>query len=681
MNSPSEKKPRSKNRRSITLPVFIAASFVVHALLLAFLASLPPLPRGPNMSALERNRIARTMFPKVTETETSMVPEKKDAVSQPHMARSAATNSAQDAGILSYLSSAHQTTQVQDSSIGRDPENALGQLAGDQSDGTLNGRPFAIRGSGRGGGATGEGTIGLGLINTIGAGGGGGTGSGYGRGAGGLGGKRAYGIRGTGPMLHTYSQESYKSISQNTFEMVQDKPISTFSIDVDTAAYANIRRFINGHMLPPSDAVRVEEMINYFSYDYALPKDDRPFSVNVETAACPWNPEHLVTRVGIQGKRISSRDRRRANLVFLIDVSGSMTPPNKLPLLKQSLKQMAMQLRGDDRVAIVVYADATGMVLNSTPCNRKDSIVNAIDNLEAGGSTNGGDGISLAYHIAQQNFVKDGINRVILATDGDFNVGLTSMSQLEKLIRAKRKSGVFLSVLGVGMGNYKDDTLEMLAQKGNGNYAYIDSAREARRVLIEQANGTLVTIAKDVKIQVEFNPKRVGAYRLIGYENRILQAKDFKNDKKDAGEIGAGHTVTALYELVPPENMQTLESDVDALRYQKTQKVASDQFADELYTLKLRHRPVHENTSIESVYRVTDAHFQKKPSKNFQLATAVAGFGMLLRRDAHAPGLSYDTVLNQALGAAQSDPTGYRSEFVDLVKKARQLSRRDVSAR
>lgn len=371
--------------------------------------------------------------------------------------------------------------------------------------------------------------------------------------------------------------ESYSGIAESPFLQVLRDPLSTFSIDVDTASYSNVRRYLQGGSLPPRDAVRVEELINYFDYDYPLPTGDHPFSVNVEVAECPWEPQHRLARIGIKGMEFDDRTQPAANLVFLIDVSGSMNQPNKLPLVQESLGLLVNNLRRNDTVAIVVYAGASGLVLPPTNGGNRADILDAIARLQAGGSTNGGAGIQLAYDTAIQHFVEGGVNRVILATDGDFNVGVQNREELQRLIEVKAKSGVFLSVLGYGMGNLKDGTLEMLADKGNGNYAYIDTINEAQKVLVDQMGGTLVTIAKDVKIQVEFNPAQVGSYRLIGYENRMLAAQDFNDDRKDAGEIGAGHTVTALYEIVPaglapPEDAPS----IDPLKYQNAPGTAPD---------------------------------------------------------------------------------------------------------
>ncbi|HYH86873.1 MAG TPA: VWA domain-containing protein, partial [Pyrinomonadaceae bacterium] len=363
--------------------------------------------------------------------------------------------------------------------------------------------------------------------------------------------------------------EAYAKIDENPFLEAARAPLSTFSIDVDTASYSNTRRFLTEGRLPPKDAVRIEELVNYFSYDYPQPAGSAPFSVTTEVAECPWNAKHKLVHIGLQGKRVSNEDMPPANLVFLLDVSGSMNAPDKLPLVKSALRMLTGQLGARDRVAIVVYAGSSGLVLDSTPGDRKGEIVGALERLQAGGSTNGGDGIQLAYRVAQDNFIQGGTNRVILATDGDFNVGVTGDDALVRLIEEKRRGGVFLSVFGFGTGNLNDSMMEKLADKGNGNYAYIDGDAEARKALGEQVGGTLVTIAKDVKIQVEFNPRLVAGYRLIGYENRLLADRDFNDDTKDAGEIGAGHTVTALYEIVPA-GQKVENPGIDELKYAQT---------------------------------------------------------------------------------------------------------------
>ena len=448
-----------------------------------------------------------------------------------------------------------------------------------------------------------------------------------------------------------------------------------FRIDVDTASYANVRRFLTQqHQLPPPDAVRIEEMINYFRYDYQPPLENEPFAVHVETASAPWSESHRLVRVGIKAQDIERSNRGPANLVFLLDVSGSMSSPNKLPLLKQAMKLLVEQLEIRDRVAIVVYAGASGVVLPSTPATERNTILEALERLQAGGSTNGGSGIRLAYDLATRNFVRGGTNRVILATDGDFNVGVTSQGDLVRLIEKKRESGVFLSVLGFGMGNYKDSTLEKLAHHGNGNYAYIDSPLEARKVLVEQMGATLVTVAKDVKIQVEFNPAQVRAYRLIGYENRMLEAQDFNDDRKDAGEIGAGHTVTALYEVVPP-GVPFEWPGIDRLKYQSARTTTST--TNELLTVKVRYKRPSGSKSAKLERPVMDSERSHiDASEDLRFAAAVAGFGMLLRRSEHHGELTYDQVLSLARSSLGSDRGSYRAEFLRLVEVAKGLDQR-----
>ncbi|MCG3138460.1 MAG: hypothetical protein HJJLKODD_02325 [Phycisphaerae bacterium] len=467
--------------------------------------------------------------------------------------------------------------------------------------------------------------------------------------------------------------EAYSSITENFFRLVMQEPLSTFSIDVDTASYANVRRFLlTQNQLPPPDAVRIEELINYFDYDYPTPPEDQPFSVNVEVAGCPWQPHHRLARIGLKGWEISNDERPAANLVFLLDVSGSMATDNKLPLVKQALTLLTHQLRRDDVVSIVVYAGASGLVLPATGGGNAPAILRALDQLQAGGSTNGGEGLQLAYNIAAENIITGGINRVILATDGDFNVGLTSEGDLVRLIEERAQDGVFLTVLGFGMGNLKDATMEKLADKGNGNYAYIDTILEAQKVLVEQLSGTLVTIAKDVKIQIEFNPAQVSAYRLIGYENRMLQNQDFNDDKKDAGEIGAGHTVTALYELVPTGEKTDVPT-VDPLKYQ-TPATLPDAASSELLTIKLRYKQPDGDTSQLIELPVTDSGESfADASDDFAFQSAVAAFGMLLRHSSFVGDFSYDAVLEIAGSTLGEDASGYRAEFLDLVSRARDL--------
>ena len=467
-------------------------------------------------------------------------------------------------------------------------------------------------------------------------------------------------------------REGYAHIVENALVRAIDQPLSTFSVDVDTASYANVRRFLSMGQLPPKDAVRIEEMVNYFGYDYDEPRGPHPFSVTTEVAACPWREGHRLVLIGLQGRRIADADLPPRNLVFLVDVSGSMNQPQKLPLVKASLGLLADTLREQDTVALVVYAGAAGLVLPPTPGDRKAEIRRALDRLEAGGSTAGGAGIELAYKVAGESFVKGGINRVILATDGDFNVGVTSDGELVRLIEEKRKSRVFLSVLGFGMGNYQDAKMEQLADKGDGNYAYIDTLHEARKVLVEQAGGTLVTIAKDVKIQVEFNPARVAAYRLIGYENRVLAAQDFNDDKKDAGEIGAGHSVTALYEIVPA-GMEVTAGTVDALKYQQPRLASAQAKSEELMTVKLRYKAPEGDASRLLSVAVRQAD-DAAPKPRLAFASAVAGFGMLLRESEHKGTLSYAGVRELAGRGTGADPNGYRSEFVKLVAAAEGLA-------
>ncbi|HTL68247.1 MAG TPA: VWA domain-containing protein, partial [Lacunisphaera sp.] len=477
--------------------------------------------------------------------------------------------------------------------------------------------------------------------------------------------------------------EAYAYRRDNDYKRVKDEPLSTFSVDVDTASYANVRRFLTNGERPPADAVRVEELVNYFPYDYEAPADPSPFAAHLEVASAPWAPSHRLVRIGLKGRDVALAARPPANLVFLLDVSGSMDEPNKLPLVKQSLRLLVDKLRPDDRVAIAVYAGASGLALPSTPAAHKAEILDAIERLNAAGSTNGTMGIQLAYDIAKANFIAGGVNRVILATDGDFNVGVTSEGDLVRLVQEKAKSGVFLTVLGFGMGNIKDATLELLADKGNGNYAYIDTLAEAKKSLVEQAGGTLMTIAKDVKIQVEFNPAVVQGYRLIGYENRLLAKEDFANDQVDAGEVGAGHTVTALYEVVPvgvpmPENVP----DVDALKYQAVNQPVADSRKEkagttgEMLTVKVRYKEPADETSklLEFPLHDTGKTFAQA-SVDFKFATAVAAFGMVLRESQYRGTATLDNVADWARQGLGSDAGGYRNEFVSLVTRAQQLVR------
>ena len=468
--------------------------------------------------------------------------------------------------------------------------------------------------------------------------------------------------------------EDYDNIVENKFLEAIQNPLSTFSIDVDEAAYSNIRRYINNGSIPPAGAVRIEEMINYFDYSYPQPKDDDPFTVNTELSECPWSPQHRLVHIGLQGKEIPVQHLPNANIVFLIDVSGSMDEPNKLPLVKSSMKLLADQLRPDDKVAIVVYAGRAGLVLPATSGAKTTAIKEAIDQLEAGGSTAGGEGIQLAYKVARENFIKGGNNRIILATDGDFNVGVSSDDELVSLVEKERKSGVFLSVLGYGMGNYKDNKMQQLADKGNGNHSYIDNINEARKVLVSEFGSTLFTIAKDVKIQIEFNPAKVQAYRLIGYENRMLAAEDFNDDKKDAGELGSGHTVTALYEVIPAGIKSEFLGKVDALKYQPAKTMTTTTGGDELMTIKLRYKKPDGDVSKLIVHPVTDAHLAlDNTSENFRFSAAVASFGMLLRNSAFKQNASFQQVIGLAKGAKGTDANGYRQEFINLVQAAGSL--------
>jgi Ca-activated chloride channel family protein len=466
--------------------------------------------------------------------------------------------------------------------------------------------------------------------------------------------------------------EGYDRIYENPFLNVRQNPLSTFSIDVDTASYANVRRFLNSGMLPPKDAVRIEELVNYFSYHYAPPADQTPFAVHAEVAGCPWEPKHRLLRIALKGREIDLQNRPASNLVFLIDVSGSMDDPAKLPLLKSALHMLVDKLAENDRVAMVVYAGSSGLVLPSTSGLFKETILGALDRLQAGGSTNGGSGIQLAYQVARERFIQGGTNRVILCTDGDFNVGITDQGSLTRLIEEEAKSGVFLSVLGFGTGNLKDATMEQLADRGNGNYAYIDTHKEARKVLVEQLGGTLITIAKDVKLQLEFNPWQVAGYRLIGYENRLLRAEDFNDDKKDAGEIGAGHTVTAFYELVPA-GVAIPAGKVDDLKYQQLPEPAGPA-SDELLTLKLRYKEPEGATSklIETVVKDAATNYAQA-SEDFRFATAVAGFGLLLRDSQFKGDLTLGAILELAQASHGTDENGYRAELIELVKKAQAL--------
>ncbi|MBS1932611.1 MAG: von Willebrand factor type A domain-containing protein [Bacteroidetes bacterium] len=475
---------------------------------------------------------------------------------------------------------------------------------------------------------------------------------------------------------NNFNTEEYDNIVENRFLTVMNNPLSTFSIDVDGASYSNVRRFLQMGQMPPPGAVRIEEFINYFHYDYPQPQNDDPFSINTEISSCPWNTKHRLVTIGLQGKKIPVENLQESNLVFLIDVSGSMLEPDKLPLVQSSMKLLVDQLREKDKVAIVVYAGNAGLVLPSTPGSEKQKIKDAIDALEAGGSTAGGAGIELAYKIAKQNFVNDGNNRVILCTDGDFNVGPSSASDLEQLIEEKRKTGVFLTVLGYGKGNYSDSRMQKLANIGNGNHSYIDNYNEARKVLVSEFGGTLFTIAKDVKLQVEFNPSRVQSYRLIGYENRLLNKEDFNNDLKDAGDLGSGHTVTALYEIIPVGVKNDFEEKVDSLKYQRPTKLTSNASSPEIMTIKFRYKKPDADVSKLIEHPVIDENIDiNKTSLNFRFAAAVAEFGMLLRNSEFKQQSTYDNAWRLAKGGLGKDKEGFRNEFLKLLQNAESITK------
>ena len=463
--------------------------------------------------------------------------------------------------------------------------------------------------------------------------------------------------------------EQYDHFNDNTFLGVKENPLSTFSIDVDTASYSNIRRFLTQGQMPPQDAVHIEEMINYFHYDYPQPSWNNPFSITTEMTPCPWNRTHNLVLVGLQGKKIANENLPASNLVLLVDVSGSMGEADKLPLVKSSLRLLAEQLRPQDTVSIATFSSSTTRLLDATSGRDKDKIEDAIDSIEAGGSTNGEDGLELAYKIAKENFKTNGNNRIIIATDGDFNVGTVNDGNLIQMIEKKRDEGTYLTILGFGMGNLKASRMEKLADSGNGNYAYIDSLDEARKVLVQQLGGTLYTIAKDVKIQVEFNPAQIKAYRLVGYEKRKLDNEDFNNDKKDAGELGAGHSVTALYEIVPAASKETFDS-VDALKYQTA--TTPNSTSDEVMTVKLRFKDPHSKDSKSNliIKTIKKDQLSAPGSENLRFAAAVAEFGMLLRASEYKGNTSYLKIINEAQLATGEDQNGQRAEFFDLVQKA-----------
>ena len=469
-----------------------------------------------------------------------------------------------------------------------------------------------------------------------------------------------------------FDTEAYARIDESAFRSVAEHPLSTFAADVDTASYANVRRFLSEDRLPPADAVRIEELVNYFTYADAPPAGAAPLAVHAEVMGCPWAPAHRLVRIGLTAKQIPHEERPPGNLVFLVDVSGSMEMPDKLPLVKSALRLLVEQLREGDRVALVVYAGSSGLVLPPTDGAEQETILAAIERLEAGGSTNGGAGIELAYRLASEGFRPGATNRVILATDGDWNVGVTSQGELTRLIEAKAKSGVFLSVLGFGRGNLKDSTMEGLADRGNGNYAYIDTINEAKKALVEQLTGTLLTVAKDVKIQVEWNPQQAAAYRLVGYENRLLAPEDFRDDAKDAGEIGAGHSVTALYDVVPA-GVEAPVKPVDPLKYQAPREPAAR--SGELLNVKLRYKEPEGSTSVPLELAVVDrgaAFAAASPDSRF--AAAVAAFGMLLRESPHRGQSTFDAVIAMAEEAGAAAGDEHRREFLALAKKAKTLA-------
>lgn len=472
-----------------------------------------------------------------------------------------------------------------------------------------------------------------------------------------------------------YNAEDYQRIVENAFMKAEDHPLSTFSIDVDAASYSNLRRIIREGRTPPQDAVRIEEMVNYFVYDYPEPDGEHPFSITTEVGSAPWNPAHQLVHIGLQGQRLRGQEQPPNNLVFLLDVSGSMSSEDKLPLLKQAFRLLVGELTERDRVAIAVYAGAAGLVLPSTPGDRKDEIISALDRLEAGGSTAGAAGIRLAYEVVREHFIKGGNNRVILATDGDFNVGVSSNAELVRMIEEKRDEGTFLTVLGFGTGNLKDARMEQIADHGNGNYYYIDGELEAKKVLVTDLRGTLFTIAKDVKIQVEFNPALVASYRLIGYENRLLADEDFEDDRKDAGELGSGHTVTALYEVIPVgAETTTSVPDRGDLKYQDNALTEAAYASGELMTVKLRYKAPDGDTSrlIERVVKHSTSDVQA--ADNFYFSAAVAEFGMILRDSEHKGTASLDQVLALAREAQGHDREGYRAEFIRLVEDYREIA-------
>ncbi|KOY86645.1 hypothetical protein AD998_11275 [bacterium 336/3] len=477
------------------------------------------------------------------------------------------------------------------------------------------------------------------------------------------------------------NDNDYSKIVDNTFKDSKKEPLSTFSIDVDNASYSQVRSSIEQGEMPTADAVRIEELINYFDYDYEEPKGEHPFTINTELASCPWNPQNKLVHIGLQGKNLDYKNLKPSNLVFLIDVSGSMSDTNKLPLVKKSLSILLNELSDKDKISIVVYAGSEGLVLEATKASEKEKIMTALDNLSSGGSTNGGAGIELAYKIAEENLIKDGNNRIVLCTDGDFNVGVTSTDELVKIVEKKRQKGIYLTICGYGMGNYKDSSMEEISKNANGNYFYIDNLQEAQKVFAKEMRANMFTIAKDVKIQVEFNPQWVQAYRLIGYENRVMANEDFNDDKKDAGELGAGHTVTALYEIVPVGVKSEYVAKTDDLKYQQAQ-LSNQSQTNELMTVKFRYKPLkkEESVLITQVIENNSKNWENS-SDNFRFSASVASFGMLLRESPYKGKSNYEQVLSMARGAKGKDDNGYRSNFIQLVELVKTLEKQKKSTK
>lgn len=491
----------------------------------------------------------------------------------------------------------------------------------------------------------------------------------------------APGMQGYNNQNSSTTDESYQVIHENGFQNVADNPLSTFSTDVDAASYSNVRRYINNGQLPPAGAVRIEEMVNYFKYNLPGPSGSQPVAIHTELSMAPWNVRHLLLRIGLKAKTVDPAKLPPSNLVFLIDVSGSMNEPNKLPLVKAAMKMLTGQLRGKDKVAIVTYAGEAGIALDETPGDQKQKIMDAIDQLNADGSTNGGEGIKMAYQLAKQNFIKQGNNRIILATDGDFNVGPNGDEDMEQLIVKERDSKVAISIMGFGMGNLKDSKMERMADKGNGNYAYIDNIQEAKKALVTEFAGTMYTVAKDVKLQLEFNPAKVQAYRLLGYEDRMLNKEDFNNDRKDAGDMVSGHTVTALYEIVPAGIKDNYIGNVDPLKYQKQTAQAYGKSSDEWLTIKFRYKSGDSPASRLSEAVVKGAPEKLRAATNdFRFAAAVAGFGMLLRNSEYKEEANYGMVIRLAKEARGDDAEGYRAEFARLAESTEMLAKNTLAS-